>query len=198
MTVRTDVQFEIPRGTNEKLSAEDVSLLQQFKNKAGEFAGAWSTLNSIQDIPPNLRAEYEDLQGRGGVIQGTISAITQTVDTVTGFFSDVFTFDGVGAVRDYINDSPQQLGLAPLIPVAAITAALAVMGKFITDVYLFERKVNEQKRLVSTGMDQAEAADIISKMNGAGFTANLAQIAKPLAFTVGAIVLFRLINKGTL
>lgn len=181
-----------------KLSQQDVSLLQKFKNKADEFMGAWSTLNSIGDVPANLAPEYEDLQQRGGMIQGTISTLTQAVDTVTGFFSELFTFDGVGAVRNYINDSPQQLGIAPLIPVAAITVALGTMGKFITDVYLFERKVSEQKRLVQTGVPESEAAEIINKMQGVGFTANLAQIAKPLAFTVGAIMLFRLFNKGTL
>lgn len=179
-----------------ELSQQDKSLLQQFRDKATEFMGAWSTLNSIQNVPPNLRAEYDDLQQRGGVIQGSVSALTQTVDSVTGFFSNMFSFDGVGAVRDYINDSPGQLGIAPLIPIAAITGALAVMGKFITDVYLFERKVSEQQRLVSTGMPESEAAEIINKMNGQGFTASLAQMAKPLAFTVGAIMLFRLINKG--
>lgn len=181
-----------------KLSEQDKGLLQQFRDKATEFMGAWSTLNAIGEVPPNLQGEYNDLQQRGGVIQGTISTITQTVDTVTGFFSDLFTFDGVGAVKSYINDSPQQLGIAPLIPVAAITVALGTMGKFITDVYLFERKVSEQKRLVATGVPEVEAAEIINKMNGATFTGNLANIAKPIAFTVGAIMLFRLINKGSM
>jgi hypothetical protein len=181
---------------NANLSEQDKGLLQRFKDKADEFMSAWTTLNSIGQVPANLQGEYDDLQQTGNVIQGTISTLTQAVDTVTGFFSDLFTFDGVGAVRNYINDSPQQLGIAPLIPIAAITVALGTMGKFITDVYLFERKVSEQQRLVASGLHEAEAAEIINKMNGQGFTANLANIAKPIAFTVGAIMLFRMINKG--
>lgn len=195
MTVNKDVQFEIPRGNSEKLSAEEVSLLQRFKNKATEFMAALNRLNAITNVPPNLQDEYNTLQGQATIVQGSIGWITETVDTVTGFFSDVFQFDGVSAVRSYINnETPNTLGFAPLIPVAVISGALAAMGKFISDVYLFERKVTEQQRLVAGGMPESQAADVVSQITGKGITANLADLAKPVAFALGAMIVLRMMR----
>jgi hypothetical protein len=177
-----------------KLNTQDEGMIARFRAKAKEFVDAWNTLATIENVPPNLQAEYADLQERGGVIQWSLTGLTQTVDTVTGFVSDVFNFDGVSATRDYINGRDTTLGIAPLIPIAAITGALAVMGKFITDVYLFERKVNEQKRLVAGGMPETDAADVVKRMTGQGITANLAEMAKPIAFALGAFVLLRMLR----
>lgn len=178
-----------------ELSAQDISLLQRFKNKAEEFMTAVGRLDQIGHVPPNLVAEYNALQGQASIVKNSISWITETVDTVTGFFSDVFQFDGVDAVRSYINnESPNTLGFAPLIPVAVISGALAAMGKFISDVYLFERKVTEQQRLVAKGMPEDEAADVVSQITGKGITANLADMAKPVAFALGAFVVLRMLR----
>ena len=181
--------------TINNLSAQDISLLERFKNKAADFMQAVDRLNSISEIPPNLRDEYDGLHWQASAVQNSIGYLTQTIDTVTGFFSDVFQFDGVSAVKSYINnETDNTLGIAPLIPVAAISGALALMGKFISDVYLFERKVNEQKRLVSSGMNEAQAAEIVDKISGKGITGNLAELGKPIAFALGAMVILRMMK----
>lgn len=180
-----------------KLTAEQESLLSRFRTKAQEFMQAVARLDAITDVPPNLQEEYRTLQGRAGVVKNSIAWITETVDNITGFFSDVFQFDGVSAVRDYINnDTPNTLGFVPLLPIAAITGALALMGKFIADVYLFERKIAEQQRLVARGISEQEAAQIVDQISGKGLTAGLADLAKPVAFALGAFVVLRMMRSN--
>jgi len=181
----------------EQLTQNDVSLLNRFKAKATEFMAAIDKLYTIDNVPANLQEEYSGLISTANIIQGTISTITGTVDSVTGFFSDYFGFDGVSNVRDYINGNRQNnaLGFVPLIPVALISGALAAMTKFISDVYVFERKITEQKRLESTGVNPTKAAEIVSKINGQSLMQNLTSLAKPIGFTIGLIVVSRFVGK---
>lgn len=179
---------------SDALNQNDTNMLTRFKGKADEFMSALTRLNSIQKIPPNLQEEYSDLQSSAGYIKATITTIVSTVDSVTGFFSDFFGFDGVSATKNYINNRPSQLGLIPLVPIAAITGALAIMTKFISDVYLFERKVQEQLRLESTGMPPADAAKIIGKMSDQGLLQQLGSIARPAGFAIGAFFIFKIIK----
>jgi len=183
--------------TTETLSTNDISLLNRFKAKASEFMIALDRLNSIDNVPGNLQEEYSGLRSTADYVQGTINWITSTVDSVTGFFSDYFGFDGVSGVRDYINGdnryNDQSMGVIPLIPLAAISGAVALMSKFIVDVYVFERKVSEQKRLENTGMSPQQAAEVVDKIKGKTLTDNLAGIVKPVAWGLGLFFISRII-----
>lgn len=180
----------------EQLTPADKSTLQRFKDKAVEFMQVFTRLGAMTDIPPNLQPEYTELMDTGSNIYGTVSWITSTVDSVTGFFSDFFQFDGVQATKDYINGESDTLGVIPLVPIAAVTGAIAFMSKFVADVYLFERKVTEQKRLVNTGMSETQAAEIVDQISGRGLARNLADIAKPLSFAIGAFMVIRLMRNA--
>lgn len=179
---------------SDSLTQKDVSMLTKFKAKADEFMVALTRLNSIQNVPPNLEEEYSGLRTSADYIKTSISMITSTVDSVSNFFSDFFSFDGVGVTRDYINNRPQNMGFIPLIPIAAISIALATMTKFISDVYLFERKVVEQQRLESTGMKPAQAAKIIDNMSDQGLMKQMGGIAKPLGFAVGTYFILKIVK----
>ncbi len=179
----------------ETLTTSDVSLLNRFKLKADEFMIALGRLNAINNVPDNLQEEYSGLRSTADYVQSTITWITSSVDSVTGFFSDIFNFDGVSGVRDYINgQNVGNMGLVPLIPLAAISGALALMSKFIADVYVFERKITEQKRLENTGMSPMQAADVVDKIKGQTLTDNLASIAKPVAWGFGLFFLSKVIR----
>ncbi len=179
----------------QNLTGNDVSLLNRFKVKAGEFMDALNKLNSFTDVPPNLEEEFSYLRTTADVVGGTISTITGTVDSVTGFFSDFFSFDGVAATREYIDNKPVAgMGLIPLIPIAMISGALAAMTKFISDVYVFERKITEQKRLVSTGVSEQDAAQIVDKIAGQGIITQLQGLAKPVGFALGLFFLSRIVK----
>jgi len=177
------------------LDTNDVSLLNRFKAKANEFMNALDRLNNIGEVPPNLAEEFSYLTTTAEVVSGTIQTITGTVDSVTGFFSDFFAFDGVAATRDYINNKPAQgMGLIPLIPVAMIAGAIAAMSKFIADVYVFERKITEQKRLEATGMKPEQAAQIVDKISGQGVIQQLQGLAKPVGFALSLFFISRIIK----
>lgn len=181
--------------TTADLTTQDISLLEKFKVKAAEFMQALDKINSIEDIPPNLQEEFSGLMYTAQTIQSSIGWITTTVDSVSGFFSDFFGFNGVAATRDYINGKPNDLGVVPLLPVAAISGAIALMSKFIADVYVFERKVTEQKRLEASGIAPQEAAKMIEKITGQTALQSLAGIAKPVGFALGAFFILK-IAKG--
>ena len=181
--------------TTETLTTGDISLLNRFKIKAGEFMQALSRLDAINNVPANLQEEYSGLQTTADYVQSTINWITSSVDSVTGFFSDVFNFDGVSEVRDYINNgNTGNMGFIPLIPLAAISGALALMSKFIADVYVFERKIAEQKRLENTGLSPQQAAEVVDKIKGKSLSDNLAGIAKPVAWGFGLFFLSKIVR----
>jgi len=179
----------------ENISVKELSMIEKFKAKAREFSMAYSTLTNIDlsGLTPDQKNEYEGLISTGENIRGTISWITESVDTVTGFFSDLFTFDGSPAVKNYIN-APHHttLGFLPLIPIAAVSASLAVMAKFITDVYLFERQMTEQKNLVASGSSPQAAADIVKKIRGTSFLETTGTIIKPIALAAGLWAAFKI------
>lgn len=179
----------------ENLDSNDISLLNRFKSKADEFMRALDKLNSLNDVPANLEEEFSGLRLTADIVGGTINTITTTIDSVTGFFSDFFNFDGVGATRDYINNKPTNgMGLIPLVAPAMIAGSIAAMTKFISDVYVFERKITEQKRLVSTGVSAQDAANIVDKISGQGMIKQLQGLAKPLAFAAGLFFISRMVK----
>lgn len=179
------------------LTVQDVSLLEKFKAKAAEFTQAFTSLVNMDTsaLTPEQKDEYLSLRSTGDNIYSTIDWITSSVDNVTGFFSDFFNFDGIGAVREYINEPEQQLGIIPLIPIAAISGALAIMAKFAKDVYLFERKITEQNRLIAGGVPPAQAAEIIKKIGGNTFLETAKDIIKPVSIAFVLWLAYRFYNQ---
>jgi len=180
----------------ENLTAQDVSLLEKFKAKAQEFSIAFNRLRNIDTskLSPEQKKEYTSLRSSGDNIYNTIEWITSSVDNVTGFFSDFFSFDGVGAVKEYINEPKRQLGIVPLLPIAAISGALAIMAKFVTDVYLFERKITEQEKLVAQGVPIKEASEIVKKIGGNSTLETAKEIVKPISIAFGLWLAWRFYN----
>ena len=172
-----------------QITAQDVSLLEKFKMQAREFAEAFRTLLDAEPYvsdKPELRGEFEELYDSGLTIKNTVDKVTRTVDAVTGYFKDSFGLDGVrrgGA-----------LGVLPLVPIAAITAAIAYMSGWGAEVYMFERKVTESKRLESQGVDPREAAAIASGMQDdeSPISQAIKDIAKPAGVALGFYLLVQL------
>jgi hypothetical protein len=173
------------------LTQEDVSILEKFRAKAREFADAFTRLkNMAGNVPTSMQAEYNSIYKEANIVQSTINYITQTIDSVTGFFSNMFGLNGTPILQRHIN-SPQ-LGVLPLIPIALVIGAITAMGAVLTKIYLFERKLAEQKRLESQGLSPQQAADIASQ--NTGVTANIAKFARPVAFAFGAWALVQLLQ----
>lgn len=185
---------------DEQLTQSDLSWLEKFKAEALRFRDAYNALVSKQAFAserPELRAEYDALYSRGAVIKGTIDSLTQAVDRVTGFFSGAtsavkrfFGLDGVPVMPALSG----RLGVVPLIPIAMIASAVALMGKWVADVYLFERKVTEQQRLESDGVPAVEAAAIVRGMSaGSGFSGVLDTLKTPILIGGGLLFFIKFV-----
>ncbi len=174
-------------GTTQNISPHELSMLDKFKKKAADFMQAVNSLYSLGTIPPSLQNEYSSLRSTADDIKSSIKWITGTVDSVTNFFSNTFSLNGSDYVSNYINgDSSQNMGFISLIPLAAIIGSMALMTKFISDVYVFEQKLSEQKRLEKTGLTPGAASKIVDNMQG-NTLKSLSTLVKPIAITVSLI-----------
>jgi hypothetical protein len=175
------------------LTQEDISTLDRFRAKAQEFIAAFNRLVSLgPDVPDNMRAEYQSVLSSASAVKTTVEYITKTVDSVTGFFSNIFGLNGVPMVQRSINQ-PTQLGVLPLIPIALVIGAITALGAVLSKIYLFERKLAEQKRLEAGGLSPADAAALASQ--NSGLSANIAKIVKPLPWLFGLYIAYQFLNR---
>jgi len=170
----------------ENISQKDQGVVERFKNKAREFWRLWETLdskkNSVTLNDPTLKAEYESLMGRGRSIRINVERVTGTIDTV---------FDYLNRGKDWLKrqigfDGSPQLGLPILIPIAAIGISVAAMGKWITDAYRLNKRIEGVQKLINEGMSPELAAKVVA--DGMSFRAELGKaIVLPLVVIAGVI-----------
>lgn len=147
---------------DQQLSSEELSWLDKFRKSVQEFRNAFDTMvqnRSYVAARPEWQAEYNSLFNEGSIVKRAVETVAATVDGVVGAASsawnsvkDFFGFDGIPPRR------PQGLGVLPLLPIAAISGAIAYMGAWVAKVYIFNRKLEEAKRLESLGVNPQEAA----------------------------------------
>lgn len=160
------------------------NLVGQFKQRAREFMAVWNTLQSkASDVSrfPALQKEYADLNRRAGFIKTSITKITNTVDSIMGWFRSVFGLSGV--------ESLEGLGILPLLPIAIIAGALTLIGKWISDVYIFNKKLEEQKRLEPL-VGVTQASRIVQRTGPQGMFASFGRNIMPVLLIGGALLLF--------
>ncbi len=143
-----------------QLSQDEETLLAKLRGRIEEFKKVFGQLESrkaiVQHASPEDRNEYNRLISQGNVLNKSIDAITGTIDSVVqkakGWFEWAFGLDG----------NPN-LGVLPLLPVAAITAFLGLAAKWITDAYVIDRKLSVLERLVEDGMDPERAKQVVKE-----------------------------------
>lgn len=134
------------------MSADDLTLVESFKSKVANFTEMLDNLRTRQIDAvkyPDLASKRNNLISRGGVISRTIAAITGAVDRVFTFFKGVVGMDGMGIV--------------PLLPIAAITVAVAAITKWTTDAYEFNRRLDAIKDLEAKGYPPERAGQIVNQ-----------------------------------
>ena len=149
--------------------------IQSLKDKAGGFVKAYQALmNSEAKVRanPKLYAEWKTLKGRADSVRQKIDYINGVVDSAAKWLKGVFGMS-----------SADTLGVAPLIPIAYVTAAIAALVYVTSDIYKFVAKVD----LIKSGALPAEA---LTKETGvfqnvADTTKNLVVLA-----VVGAVVFY--------
>lgn len=133
------------------MPASELTLVQKFKSKVANFMEALDRLQSSKvnaSKYPDLATQRENLLSRGASIKNTIKTVTGMVDRVFSFFKGS-GLDG--------------LGIAPLLPIAAITIAVAAITKWTTEAYEFSKRLDAIKDLESKGYDPVRAGQIVNQ-----------------------------------
>ena len=133
---------------------------------------------------PELQQEYEGLMQRGGFIDTQIKRAKSAIDSVKTGWDWFLATIGLGATGE--------LGLLPLMPIAIAAAAGAVVliTKWLTDVFIFSRKIEALKELEAKGaITGREAAGAILKAGPVGL---LDVLQKNLIWIIvgGALLMF--------
>lgn len=134
---------------------------------------------------PELMGEYDRMVAQAKSHKVTLDKLGRIKNTVSGWLSSIGAFfttsgptdpgsswgwgggawgggSGFGALEE------DGLGIIPAViwGVAAATAALAVIGKWIKDAYFFSRRLNELRRLEDSGLSPQAAAAVVDKAAG--------------------------------
>ncbi len=173
---------EVVTGENEEESVAWYNLVGQFRQKAQEFQANFDALlNRSANVPPEYRAEYNQLVNVGVTVKAAVQKMTSTIDSIVGFF-DSFT------------QPPQQqldgLGLLPILPIAGVIAAVGFMAKWTYDYLAFDKKLLEFQRLQSEeNLSPQQAANVIRKLEGQTAIAEIFQSMTPVLLLGGAFLL---------
>lgn len=156
--------------TGQTRGAEEKSKLDQmiaaFMGKIKVFYENFKGLQAQRDFVakhPELQADYNDLMSRGSFIDAQIKRAKSLMQSAQGAWNWFLSTIGLGDVGD--------LEALPLIPVAiaAGAAAIALITKWLTDAYIFSRKVNAIQELEAKGgITSREAARRISAAGPTG------------------------------
>ena len=139
-------------------TASDISLIQNLKDRAAEFETARLELVRLGPAVARtndyeLLMEYGRLTARADSIKAKITAATKAIDNAISWGRATFGSEGMSSLSS--------LGLVWFLPAAVITAAVAVIGYWLSDYFKFARRFTEQNRiavdLVAQGMAPAEA-----------------------------------------
>ena len=174
-----------------ELPPEDQGIIERFKARIAEFQEWFTRLGQVGDrVPPEMMGEYENLISRGSTIQSTIDTITGGIDKAVSWFKGAFGLDAVTLAKR------GQLGAIPLLPVAAISGAMALIGYWITDTMQFIRRMDEFERLRAQGVPPDEAAKAVQTTATAPplFGMDIQQLVIPLVILGGVWWFMR--NRG--
>jgi hypothetical protein len=130
---------------------------------------------------PELQSEYSGLMERGGFIDTQIQRAKSAIASVQSGWDWFKTVIGLG-----------DLGVLPLMPIAIAAAAgvVALIASWLTDVYVFSRKVEAIKALEAKGaITGRQAAESILE---AGPTGLLDVLQKNIIWVIvgGALLFF--------
>jgi hypothetical protein len=147
----------------------DQSVIEAFKVRARNFWNQWNILNNSRGVvarqSPEMQQQYRDLVDRGSTIRSSVETVTRLIDKATSAYR---TATGWASGFFSLGEMPT-LGVIPLlVPAAVIAGSLAAMGKWLKDVYEFNRKLEEIARLEAKGVDPVTASKIVERVSDSG------------------------------
>lgn len=142
----------------EGLPPEDQGIIERFKARIAEFKDLFARLVSVRNqVPAELRDEYQALVNRGTTIQNTIDTVTGGINKAVDWFKGAFGLDAVNLAKQ------GQLGFLPLLPVAAVTGVMGLIGYWVTDTMAFIKRMDVMMNMIERGYTPAEAVKAIKE-----------------------------------
>jgi hypothetical protein len=129
------------------------------KEKAAEFMALFTRLKAIQSNPnlsPVERSRVDAIVRRGEVVKTTVATLAKSIDGIANVLP-----------RNLLSGVVKSggLGILPLIPIAAIAAAIAVMTAWISDAVVELERLELAEKVRSDGGDPAAVMNAGSKIN---------------------------------
>lgn len=171
-------------------------VIGKFRVLAAQFEAAHRDL-STRPIPddPALAEEQARLRARAETVATTVRGIASTLNDVMSALSGAW--DKVTGAWDWVsqnvglNGPPSQqslqgLGL-PIIPIAVVVAAIAVITAFLADYAQFTRKASIYEAERARGASPEQASNAVERIGGVGIVTNLASTGKTFAVTAAVL-----------
>ena len=135
--------------------------VSDFKAKAAEFGNAFRSLENDSRVKgnPELEKEREALLSKGNMIKRSIAYVTNGLDTFTKWGRETFGLDSTEHLHD------EALGLLPLLPIAGIAGAGALMTGWLTSVYKFNKKLAKIASLEKKGVAPEKAFKLVNSLD---------------------------------
>lgn len=159
------------------------NVVAQFKAAAAAMDSAYERLMGEADYVatrPALKAQFDPLVQRAASVRATVESIRSSLEGAVDWLKSVGAAVGLSG-----------LGVLPLLGIAAIAAAVALVVKWTADTVKFLRVVAEQRRLESAGVAPERAAEIVrSTAAAAAGTASSSWLIPIAALVVGGYFLW--------
>lgn len=108
--------------------------IAQLKSAVSDFEKTYAALQSQKSIAqkdPVLYADYTAIMERGNYVKTVITDTLSKLGSALNYVKNTVGMSGMG-----------DLGALPLIPIAVIAGALALISKWLTDAYAMNKKLN--------------------------------------------------------
>jgi len=164
--------------TVQSWSQEWQNAVDNFKTKSKDFLKLFETLQNRKSIAYQNEAtkkEYDKLINKGGWIYSTIADIAKKLD----FFQDT-----IGTNR--LNS----MGVLPLVPIAIIAGAVAVITAWMADALVLNKKLDVIERLALQGTDPVKLSESLSEGEAGLFNIDTSKYQSLLLLGVVGTVLY--------
>lgn len=146
----------------EDIPAEWSNQVASLKAKASEFGQLFQQLLGMDPGPGSpYKSEYDAIMGRGTTIKQQISNVTSGIDGILNAARGAFSLSGMNMGG---------LGVIPLIPIAVIVGAIALLVGWLTDAYNLRAKLAAAK---AAGATAQQTADIVNGGRSSSFFPSL-------------------------
>lgn len=174
------------------------NVVGQFKKQTAKFNAAWSQLMNLQPFVaahPTLQADYNALVSTGQSIKSKIQSATGLIDQTMSMAGNIWSSIANTFTNVFGEVEAPQLGFLPLIPIAVIAASVTAISYFVYEVYKFQTRVDQIKKMEAQGVSAQQAIATASNMQP-GVLSQVKGIALPIAGVVALLAVLRFVNRG--